>query len=211
MPLASNSLNMAGKSSKVGGTVARVFGWIILCGGLVAGFGAFATCGAIVGFAEAAPYVFGVPILAVSTIVGYLLLKSGKELNYEGEQTEKAARANALFALANTRGGVLTPMDVARAHNVSLEQADATLTELAKKSPDYVAVDIDDHGNVLYRFLAAATSQWGAAASDDRSGGDWRPRVAATPSNVRVGEPTPLDDDELPPESTSTNTKRKAR
>jgi hypothetical protein len=185
MPLASNSLNMAGKSSKVGGTVARAFGWVILLGGLVAGFGALAMCGALVGFAQAAPYVFGIPIMAVSAIVGYFLLKSGKNLNYAGEQTEKAARTNALFALANTRGGVLTPMDVARAHNVSLEQADATLTELAKQSPDYVAVDIDDHGNVLYRFHQGGGD------------GDWRPRVAVTPSNVRVGEPALLDD-ELP-------------
>jgi hypothetical protein len=115
----------------------------------------------------------------VSVLVGYLLLRSGKELNDAGMKTAKATRTHALFALANTRGGVLTPMDVAQAQNLSLEQADAILTSLAKESPDHVSVDIDDHGNVLYRFLSAT---WSAVEQ-----GGYRTRVGAAP-NARVAD-----------------------
>ncbi|MCL2725270.1 MAG: hypothetical protein FWD69_12630 [Polyangiaceae bacterium] len=155
MPLASSSLNLAGQPSKVGGTVARVFGWIVLLGGLLLGFGTLAACGALVGFASAAPYLFGIPITLVSVLAGYFLLKSGKEMSDAGAQTAKATQLQALFALANARGGVLTPLDVARAHNLSLENADNLLTTLAKENPDHVAVDIDDNGNLLYRFVDA--------------------------------------------------------
>ncbi|WP_146654762.1 hypothetical protein [Labilithrix luteola] len=162
MPLASNSINMAGQPSKVGGTVARVFGWLVLLGGLVVGFGTLAACGAIVGFASAAPYIIGIPIAVVSLIAGWFLLKSGKDLQDSGVQTEKATRMQALFALANTRGGVLTPMDAAQSLGVTPQEGDAILTSLAKEQPDYVAVDIDDNGNLLYRFLAA---NWHAVTS----------------------------------------------
>lgn len=155
LPLAGESVNLAGQPSKVGGTVARVIGWVVLAAGTVLGFGTFAACGAITSFAAAAPYVIGLPILAVTALVAWGLLKSGRDLEEQGDRASKATRARGIFALANTRGGVLTAMDVARSQDMTLEQADAVLTAIAKENPEHVSVDIAEDGTVLYRFNAA--------------------------------------------------------
>jgi hypothetical protein len=159
MPLASKSVNLAGQPSKVGGTLARVFGWIVLIAGTLLGAGVFATCHSILGPDEIAGYVIGVPISAFSLVIGWLLLRSGKQLAKSGEDTEKSTRNQAIFALANTRGGVLTPADVARAIGITPPEADAILTSLAKEHPDHVSIDVDDNGTIFYKFSAAL---WGA-------------------------------------------------
>lgn len=155
MPLAGTSINLAGQPSKVGGTVTRVFGWVVLVVGLLTAFGVLGACGAIVGFASAAPYLLGVPLALVSVIVGYLLLKGGSQLRASGAQAEKNTRMQALLSVANTRGGTLVAADAARALSMPEPDADAYLTRLAKEHPDQVAVDLDEQGTILYRFLAA--------------------------------------------------------
>jgi hypothetical protein len=183
---------MAGQPSKVGGSVARAFGWIALVSGTLLGFGTLGTCGAIVGFGAAAPWIISMPILLVTMFVAWGLLKGGKNLEQAGTATQKATRSQAIFALANTRGGVLTAMDVARAQDITVEDADALLTTMAKEMSDHVAVDIAEDGTVLYRFDAA----WNAAAGWQRA------RVETTP-NTRVGEEVrvdarePLEEDEI--------------
>jgi hypothetical protein len=188
MPLAGASVNLAGQTSKVGGTVARVIGWVVLSLGTLLGFGTFAACGAVTSFAAAAPYVLGLPILIVTALVSWGLLKSGKDLSKQGDATEKATRARGIFALANTRGGVLTAMDVARSQDMTLEQADAVLTAIAKENPDHVSVDIADDGTVLFRFNAAHWATLHRIRLDDTP----PTRVA---SDVRVDTREPLEHD----------------
>lgn len=184
MPLAGNSINLAGRPSKVGGTVTRVFGWVVLVVGLLTAFGVLGACGAIVGFASAAPYLLGVPLALVSVVVGYLLLKGGSQLHASGAQAEKNTRMQALLAVANTRGGAIVAADAARALSMSEADADAYLTRLAKEHPEQVAVDLDEQGTILYRFLSAFPV---------------RPRVDMAP-NARVADLPGLRVDGASPE-----------
>src|SRR5690606_11954905 len=137
-----------GQPSKVGGTVARVIGWLVLAGGWVF---AAALMGLlfILGATGAAPWVVGALVAVPVTVLAWLLLRGGKELHKSGDESEQATKNQAMFALANARGGVLTAWDVAQALGVTPQEADDRLTKLAKEHPDYVGVDIDDHGNVL--------------------------------------------------------------
>jgi hypothetical protein len=156
VPLATTSVTLAGQPSKVGGTVARVAGWIVLAGGwffaaLVAGLILFLG-------GDWAALIAGGPIALITSISAYALLRSGRQLKKSGDDTELATKNQAIFALANLRGGVLKAWDVAQALSVTPKEADDILTKLAKEHPDYVTVDIDDDGNILYRVIAAAWS-----------------------------------------------------
>jgi len=198
MPLAGSSVNLAGQPSKVGGTVARGFGWVALVLGTFVALGTLATCASIVGWAAAAPWVLSVPIALISWLVSYFLLKGGRELKQSGDATEKATRSQAVFALANMRGGQITPLDLAHAIGVTPVQADEILTSLAKEHSDHVSIEVDDNGTIYYRFAAA---HWQALASNPAN---WVPRQrvdAAPPTRVadaapaRVAVADPLEDD----------------
>ena len=175
MPLANTSVTLAGQPSKVGGTVARVFGWIVLGGGWTIA-AALAGLILLLGGTWAAAVAAG-PIALVASLVAYALLRSGRELKKSGADAEAATRNQAIFALANTRGGVLRAWDVAQMLHVSPKDADDVLTKLAKEHPDHVTVDVDDDGNILYRFPAM---HWGGP-----------PRMAPNAPHIRVEAPPP--------------------
>ena len=175
MPLANTSVTLAGQPSKVGGTVARVFGWLVLGGGW-AFAAALAALILVLGGGWAAAVIAG-PIAAVAAIIAYVLLRGGRELKKSGDDTENATRNQAIFALANTRNGVLKAWDVAQMLHVTPKEADDVLTKLAKEHPDHVTVDVDDDGNVLYRFPAI---HWGGL-----------PHMAPNAPHVRVEAPPP--------------------
>jgi hypothetical protein len=158
MPLATTSVNLAGRPSQVTGTVARVFGWMVLASGLTFALILLAIFQAIVpgGFIG---WAFFVPIALVSTICGVALLRGGKNLVAEGKGTERQTKSQAILALAQHRGGKINAWDVAGALSISLQQADSLLTELAKASPDTVAVDIDEaSGTLVYRIDASGAA-----------------------------------------------------
>jgi hypothetical protein len=182
MPLANTGVNTAGQGSKVGGTVARVFGWValsiglliaLILGGLMAMLGASATALAVVNG----------PIVLITAIVAYALLRSGRALKESGQETEAATKNQAIFALASTRGGVLKAWDVAQALQVTPKDADDMLTKLAKEHHEHVKVDVDDEGTVLYRFPAV---DWQV-----RSAKAVAPTMApnAVPPNTRLRAP----------------------
>jgi hypothetical protein len=156
-------VNLAGQPSKVGGQITRVFGWIVLVLGTLIAAGTLAMCGAMVGMATAAPWVLSVPIALTAWILSYFLLKGGKQLQQSGADTQKATRSQAVFALANTRGGMVTPNDLAQAISVTPKEADDILTAMAKEDSDHVSIEVDDNGNIYYRFAAA---HWTAIASN---------------------------------------------
>ncbi|MBX3202402.1 MAG: hypothetical protein KF894_30025 [Labilithrix sp.] len=197
MPLANTSVNLAGQPSKVGGTVARVFGWLVLAGGwsLAALFG-----GLLFAFgAEWAAAIVGGPIALIASVVAYALLRGGRQLKKSGDDTEAATKNQAIFALANARNGVLKAWDVAQMLQVTPKEGDDILTRLAKEHPDHVTVDVDDDGNVLYRFPAI---HWGGLP---QMAPNAHVRVQAPPpqarvapgsdGSVRVDAREPLDDD----------------
>jgi hypothetical protein len=91
------------------------------------------------------------PFALIATVIGWLLLRSGSSLRQSGADAERETRDQALFSMAGHHGPV-TAVDAARLLNVTVATADAMLTELAKRDPDRIAVDVDDQGVVWYRL-----------------------------------------------------------
>jgi hypothetical protein len=192
MPLASSSVTLAGQPSKVGGTVARVFGWIVLGVGLslalLFGIGLFVL------FPEGLAWLFAsAPIAALSTVFSWLLLRSGRGLQEIGAGEQKGARARAIFAMAQNRGGMLTALDAAHALDIRVEDADALLTEMAKTTPDVVSLEVDSNGGIYFRFPQLLTAWQGPGV-----------RVEAGPpppvrARVEDREPEVLEAEVIPP------------
>jgi hypothetical protein len=151
LPLSGKSLSLAGKPSKVGGVVAGVLGWAVLIGGvglaLLLGLVlAWLFPGTIAGLAV------GLPIALMSLAVALLLLLGGRKLRQTGTEAERDTRIQAIFSLAANRGGALLARDVGAALDMSAEDADALLTELAKERSDEVTVEIGERGEIFYAF-----------------------------------------------------------
>ncbi len=108
------------------------------------------------GFARAAPYLVGFSTAIASVVLGALLLRTGRRLQTSGEAAGRSVRAQALVEMAHANGGRLTAESVARTMGTSVMAADAELTAFAKDHPDYVDVDIDDNGGLIYRWRPAA-------------------------------------------------------
>ena len=77
-----------------------------------------------------------------------------RPLTTAGTQAERETRTQSLLAMAAHRGAV-TAADAARTLGLSVAEADAMLTDLAKGEPDRVAVDVDEQGTVWYRVASA--------------------------------------------------------
>ena len=190
LPLAASSVTLAGKGSRIGGTVARGFGWVILVGGLsvaliIGAFLQWVIEGGVAGFA------IGGPIAFASLVFGYLLLKGGKSLHRQGAGEEKGARTRALFALAQHRNGMITAMDAAQALDISPADADALLTDLAKTTPEQVSLELDDAGGIFFRFLqfTGGLGTWqGPAVRVDASVAPTRVAPTGVPQDVEVLE-----------------------
>ncbi|HEY1959220.1 MAG TPA: hypothetical protein VGH28_26580 [Polyangiaceae bacterium] len=158
IPLAAKSTNLAGKASIIGGGLTRVFGWIVLSGGVALGLALLGILQAIfpAGFAG---WAVGLPIVFFSAIFGTLLLRSGRTLEGAGVAAQRETHASAIFSLAERNGNTLTAAQVAAAIGVSQPRADELLTELAKQQPDYVMLEVDDAGAVYYRVSARGLSR----------------------------------------------------
>ena len=150
-PFATTAVNLAGQPSKVGGSVARILGWIVLACGLLVALMIGALLQAIFP-AGVAGFVIGGVIALVATILGTVLVRGGKTLHTSGDEKERSTRAQAVFALAANRGGVLSALDVAQALSLPFPVADNLLTRLAKEDGDRVKLEVDDNGAITYVF-----------------------------------------------------------
>ncbi len=189
VPLTGSSVNLAGQPSKIGGTVTRVFGWTVLAAGWLVALLLAGLIG-ILGGGWAA-LVVGGPIALVATLAAWGLLRGGKQLQQSGDDAELATKHQAIQALANARNGVVKASDVAQALQVSAKEGDDMLTRLAKENPDTVSVDIDDHGNVLYRFPSV---HYGGLAQMAPNAVPPHVRVGSAPVRVDTREPELLDE-----------------
>ena len=172
-PLSTPSINLAGKSSQMGGTVASVAGWLVLLVGLSISLGLGLLLWAI--FTAAVAATITLPFALIATVVGYLLLRGGRSLRKSGDDAERATRDQALLSMAGHHGP-LTAVDAARMLNVTVASADAMLTELAKREPERVAIDVDDQGIVWYRvarpFSDAPTDEGRVRVGESAEGPD---------------------------------------
>jgi hypothetical protein len=101
----------------------------------------------------AAAAALGLPIALVTLVVGIALVRSGRSLTESAAKAEQTTARQALLAMAAHRGAV-TAREAAQAMGIAVAEADAMLTELAKKEPERVAMDVDDQGVVWYRVAA---------------------------------------------------------
>ncbi len=153
-PLTTASVNLAGKPAQVGGTVASVAGWLILLIGLSIGLGVALLFWAI--FTLGVALAIALPFTLLSTGIGVALLRSGSTMRRTGADAERTTRDQALLGMAAHHGPV-TAADAARLLGVPVGVADAMLTELAKREPERVALDVDDQGVIRYRVSRTAT------------------------------------------------------
>lgn len=171
-PLSTPSINLTGKSSRVGGTVASVAGWLVLLIGLSFELGLGLLLWTI--FSVALALAVALPLALVSTVIGVALLRGGTSLRRSGANAERAVRDQALLSMAGHHGPV-TATDAARLLNVSVSAADDMLTELAKRDPDRITVDVDDQGVIRYRLANLFSNLQSASGAPDEG----RVRVGA--------------------------------
>jgi hypothetical protein len=183
IPFTNASVNLAGKPAKIGGTLAGALGAVVLIGGAILAL----TVGVLVGSFVSVPggLALGVALGFFAVVAGLLLLYGGRSLWRSGESREQSTQERALFALASQHGGTLRAADVAEALDMTLEQADTHLTDLAKREVERVTVELDDNGQIFYRFDADELSGW-AARSRMRVSPPYpmKTRVAAPPAPV---------------------------
>lgn len=156
MPLSSTSLTLAGQPSRVGGTVARFFGWALLVGGFIVASLVAAVLLVVIP-ESVAGWVVGAVLALSSAVAAWALLRSGRALQRSGADVERATQRRAVeaFAAARGPGSSLFAEDVARGLDLSLPAADHLLTTIAREEPDRVSVELDDDGRISYRFGAA--------------------------------------------------------
>jgi hypothetical protein len=150
-PLDASAVNVAGRPTQVGGTVANAFGWTVLVGGVLVALVAGAILQALfpAGFAG---WAVGLALTAVCVIVGLPIMAAGRRLRERGKDIAQQAEERAVFALAAHRGGALTANDVAHALGISATRADERLTHLARQPDGRVQLEIDPHGHLVFEF-----------------------------------------------------------
>ncbi len=187
-PLTTASVNLAGKPSQVGGTVASIAGWLILLIGLSIGFGVGLLLWAL--FTLGVAFAIALPATLVSTGIGVALVRRGSTMRRLGTDAERATRDQALLEMAAHQGPV-TAIDAARALGIPVGVADAMLTELAKREPERVAVDVDDQGVVRYRVVGIPSDA--AFRADPAAHLRVDDRPPGTPQEVAQEEPEDAD------------------
>lgn len=150
-PFSATALNIAGRPSKLGGTLGKVLGWCILIGGLSTA-ATIVLVSHLLAPASAVGYAIGIPIAVLSLAIGIALLYGSRRLHQAGTDAERQAREQALYALAVNRGGLLTALDAARSLNLSVADVDAVLSDWAKRDPEHVSLEVDDEGQLFYLF-----------------------------------------------------------
>jgi hypothetical protein len=144
-------LQLVGQPSRVGGVVARAFGWLVLSVGMLIAIGVGVGAQLLFpnGFAGA---LLGVPIAILSLVLGVGLIRSGGMLHRSGASAERDARVQAIHALAAHKGGGVTANDVSSSLEIPRSEAEALLDTLAREDFENVTVDVDAGGAVVYRF-----------------------------------------------------------
>jgi hypothetical protein len=155
-------VNLSGTPSKVGGTLTGALGFLILFGGTLISLVFGLVFGSLV--SGPAGLAVGLTLGAFTLVAAIAMLFGARSLWRTGEASSRSTQEQAIFALASHRGGVLRAADLAQALDMPLEQADAQLTELAKRQVDSVSLELDDNGEIYYRFGGGELSGWEARA-----------------------------------------------
>jgi hypothetical protein len=196
IPLSASAVNFRGKPATIGGTVAAVAGWLLLFGTLAVALTVGAVLQAIFPVGAVVGWIVGGVIAVAGVVTSLLLLFGGRALRRSGTNASRAARLDALNTLAAYQRGVVTAQMASESLGLSLDQADAFLTSLAKQPDSGVTLEVDEDGKITYCFANHARPlAWGAGTKmrvDARpdAGGDARVVGAASvePEVARVDE-----------------------
>lgn len=187
---APEAVNVAGKSARFGGGVVKVIASLLLFGGI-----SIAAVLALIAWAlaTAVPLYIAGFFMVVASLAAVPLFMAGRKLTQAGDDSTRAARERAVFALAARQRGVLTVAAVARALEIEEAAADALLTGLAKNPDGRVTLEVDDNGGLSYVFrdLVAASNP----ASKVRVGAEgWRVPAPAPEAKPRVVDAELIDE-----------------
>ena len=150
-PMSAPSVNLAGVPSKLGGTLAAVVGWLVLVFGLAWALGAGLLLWAIF-HVTAVALAVALPMAFIALGVGVTMVLVSRHLRTRGALRRREAREEGLLAWAAQRGSC-TSEEAGRALGMSALEADRILTDVAKKEPERLAMDVGDDGMVRYRPL----------------------------------------------------------
>jgi len=140
-------VNVAGQPSKIGGGVASVVGWVVLITGILLAI----TLGALVSFlSPTVAWILGGFLGAMSLLFGLLFILGGRMLWKTGKEAQQGAHEQAVFAVARRNAGSVTPAELARVLRVPEDEADALLTQMAKRPDAGVTLEVDDDGTLRY-------------------------------------------------------------
>ncbi len=145
---ATDAVNLAGQPAKVGGEVARGAGYVALFGGAVLAL----VLGGVFQALFHTGLLVAVPVALAALLVSLPLLLGGRKLRRSGDETARSAHEQAVIALAARVGGVVTAREAASRLSLTEEQADALLTEMAKRPDGKVTLEVDDAGVLSFHF-----------------------------------------------------------
>lgn len=178
-PLSGVPLNLVGSAHRVGGVLTGVLAWAVLLGGITVG----GLVGVVVALVAAALSVSawvglatGVALGGMAALAALLLSNASKSLQTKGVAAKDAASEQAILAMAASRKGVLTTVEVAQNLQLPLRDADRLLSSMGERGRAQLEVNRD--GLLQYTFRGASTAdRTGVRVSPSDPGAEARARV----------------------------------
>ena len=149
-------MNLAGKPSKLGGTVASVVGWVVLAATLGIAIILTALLQAIFPIGSVVGWAVGGVVAALGIGASMMLLLGGRFLLQTGDKAAVSARRSAILALAENQHGILRASVVAHALAMSPTEAEAALTDISRDPQSGVTLEVDAEGKLYFRCLEIA-------------------------------------------------------
>jgi hypothetical protein len=144
---------MAGEAHRLGGVLTSVLAWVVVLSGLVVG-GVVGLVLSLLATAFAASVWWGVAIGlfvgAIAGAVGALLLKGSRRLDARARVIRDEAYEQSILAMAATRRGAVTTVEVSQQLGISLAEADRLLTLMGQRGR--ALVEINREGILQYTF-----------------------------------------------------------
>lgn len=178
-PLSGVPVSMAGSAHRVGSVVATVLAWGIILGSIAVG----GLVGAVVALVGAIAHVgvlygvgLGVLLGALGGVAGALGLAGSRKLRERGDEVRDEALEQSILAMAGTRKGAVTTMEVSQNLSVTLVEADRLLTSMSRRGR--ASVEVNGEGILQYRFQDARGAL--AAMAQAHAQGNTGVRIDAT-------------------------------
>lgn len=159
-PLSGVPLNLVGSAHRVGGVITGVLAWAVLLGGIAFG----GLVGVVVALLAAALSLsawvglgIGVAVGGLASLTAILLLSASRRLRARGLEAKDSATEQAILAMAASRKGVVTTVEVAHNLQLPLRDADRLLSSMSEEGRAQLEVNSD--GLLQYTFRGVSQSE----------------------------------------------------